>query len=249
MSAIGITSSSSLPPDLAAGAPSWLAVRAAMTLPNILRMHGLRVAVFAASYASTRDEAMRARAITSFAECVALIDRFDAMLFEPERHLPHQPDAAALLRRAVDAVPGAREPMDRFRATLDPVAAAMPEGPLPFETVDAIVLAGATQFTPILARLEGAMRAAHDAERDGAQDLAHVAEREAASACADIRRIARTVGIISINAGVEAARAGEHGRAFAVIAGEIKALSEQTKEASGRIGGAVDRIMARVRLG
>ena len=48
----------------------------------------------------------------------------------------------------------------------------------------------------------------------------------------DILRVANHVRMISLNAAVEAARAGDAGRGFAVIASEIKLLSEKIKSSS-----------------
>lgn len=47
-----------------------------------------------------------------------------------------------------------------------------------------------------------------------------------------IQSITREIQLLSINAGVEAARSGEAGKGFAVIAAAVKALAEQTREAT-----------------
>ncbi|MEM8850879.1 MAG: methyl-accepting chemotaxis protein [Pseudomonadota bacterium] len=51
----------------------------------------------------------------------------------------------------------------------------------------------------------------------------------------EIRRIARQVNILAVNASIEAARAGEAGRGFAVVADAIKDLSQQTAQAADGI--------------
>ena len=60
-------------------------------------------------------------------------------------------------------------------------------------------------------------------------------EREARTAFLDavdsIEEISRSVRMISLNASIEAARAGDAGRSFAVIAAEVRSLSEQAGEA------------------
>lgn len=50
-----------------------------------------------------------------------------------------------------------------------------------------------------------------------------------------IRDVAEQTHLLALNAAIEAARAGEEGRGFAVVAGEVRKLSEQTKDSVRRI--------------
>lgn len=62
----------------------------------------------------------------------------------------------------------------------------------------------------------------------------------------EINSIASQTNLLSLNASIEAARAGEHGRGFAVVAGEIRTLSEQSRQASGNIQSILANLVSKV---
>ncbi|MBC7906463.1 MAG: methyl-accepting chemotaxis protein [Rhodospirillaceae bacterium] len=58
-----------------------------------------------------------------------------------------------------------------------------------------------------------------------------------------VNTIAERSHLLALNASIEAAAAGEHGRTFTVVAGEIKRLADQAREATQRVRGNLGEIL------
>lgn len=97
-----------------------------------------------------------------------------------------------------------------------------------------------TALNSIARAFEKDLSAAIQAEKARASD----ARRMAVATLTEIETLGLRVKLIAFNALIEAARAGEAGRSFAVIAQEIKALSEQTQSAAGSVGRALEALSA-----
>lgn len=108
------------------------------------------------------------------------------------------------------------------------------------ESVDHLVRDGVAHVTASEAAI-AALNAASLKISTNADSLQSSA-KEVEAAVAAIRAIADQTNLLALNAAIEAARAGEQGRGFAVVADEVRNLSEQAAQATRRIDDVLKRV-------
>ena len=81
------------------------------------------------------------------------------------------------------------------------------------------------------------MQAVQEQSQAVTDNIVALADRAQAIAeiIATVNEIADQTNLLALNAAIEASRAGEHGRGFSVVAGEVKALADQSKTATAQV--------------
>lgn len=117
----------------------------------------------------------------------------------------------------------------RFNDTL----AGLPDDTVTMTRADAVQLAARARREVLPALQEIVVHLSKLENEEAEAQLARVREKSVIvdNMLAEMRRIGRTIGLISINASVEAARAGgESGRSFQIIAEEVRSLAKQSSD-------------------
>ncbi len=107
-----------------------------------------------------------------------------------------------------------------------------------------MIVAGTEEMTATIQEIAGNMARGGETTSHAVEKAQEVSLKvdELGKAASEINKVTETIADISeqtnllaLNATIEAARAGEAGKGFSVVAGEIKALAQQTAEATTQI--------------
>jgi methyl-accepting chemotaxis protein len=101
----------------------------------------------------------------------------------------------------------------------------------------AAVSAANTSGLDAVQKANQTVEAIHEQAEAVAQNIVSLSEKTQAvgDILATVNDIAEQSHLLALNAAIEAAAAGEHGRSFAVVAGEIKNLADQSKAATVQV--------------
>ena len=129
---------------------------------------------------------------------------------------------------------------EEMATNMNSVASAMEETSTNIQTV----VSAAEEMNATIAEISGNTAQGSETTAQAVKMAKHVSDKvdELGKAALEINKVTETIADISeqtnllaLNATIEAARAGEAGQGFAVVAGEIKALAQQTAEATSEI--------------
>lgn len=243
MSKLAFNIETDLPPNLGSDAPDWLARVVAAELPKTLRANAVRLALYFAVYhimAGDEDRAAAekgiARAIEAFSKILAVLD--------PDRSVEGVNQNALAWTRAVTSQYREELRLISGLKTLaeDKLKALNGHAADPASVFSDIIHYTYAEFhTSAMAILE-AMNAALDEDRQSRMTNNLNSQEQATEAANQIETVSKRIRLISINAAIEAARAGDTGKSFAVIAQEVKALAEETGDASRAVRDQMDTL-------
>ncbi|WP_299651355.1 methyl-accepting chemotaxis protein [uncultured Tateyamaria sp.] len=156
------------------------------------------------------------------------------------------PDAMAWLRATVADMPDSVETMSRFVRAVAEMTRAFEAGRCEPAHLRDLTRFAAGDFNAHFAKLVNRLSADLHGDRVNRRSVATQTGTDARTALREISEISQNVGLIAINASIEAAHVGEHGRGFAIIATEIRELSEKIEQANVRVQTQVDALIRQV---
>ena len=221
-----------------------IACRTIADIPNRYRAVGSWLAQFAMLVSMTDDEEIRGPLLEDIERANTELDHVIGYFTPGVEVAGENPQAVEWFRDCLAQCPDGGEVFRTTGTKLRAIhaAAQRQDADVLHLHVDIAVFAVANlgpAYEILFARLSEAL-SDQAFERQRAMDSSR---KQADAAIRRIADISQMVSLISLNASVEAARAAEAGKGFAVIAQEIKGLSEQISTTNGEVSNTLGQLI------
>ncbi len=153
------------------------------------------------------------------------------------------PVALKWVRGIAAELPESCDAMRRFVAVVDDLEARHHARTNDMAVLREFTRFAATEFNDHFGKIINRMSADLQDARTRQKHSTDTTGTAARAALKEIGDVSRNVGLVAINASIEAAHVGDRGKGFAIIASEIREMSEQIEKANRQVQAQVDALI------